>query len=374
MLQRTNFIGNFSGYANHCLVNVMTESPFWNDDWMAVQQKYWHNWNEMSRKAMGLEPPKSPWENAMDHWWQALAPSAPNSSREFVEKMMQQGKLFFQMGDQFSRNMTEGKDWQDALNQTLEKMQSAFAAGAEQSAGAAESGFNQMMAFWQNPMNSWRKLAGNLPLNHDMANMPNLFEQMLNAPGLGYTRETEERYKQLMQAGLHYQKAFAAYTHFFSDLGTTSAQRMKNKVAGLKEQGEAIDSARKLYDLWVAACEEVYAEHTMTAEYAKIHGELVNALMAFKKVWNELLDYRLGLLNMPTQREIRTLQCRLQESRRELRHLSGDVDRLKEQIAELAKQPTATPPAAETTAAPKPRKASTSRRKAASKPTSADPS
>ncbi|MES9929995.1 MAG: class III poly(R)-hydroxyalkanoic acid synthase subunit PhaE, partial [Candidatus Thiodiazotropha sp. 6PDIVS] len=36
---------------------------------MKVQQQYWENLTDMSRKAMGVETPKSPMESAMDHWW-----------------------------------------------------------------------------------------------------------------------------------------------------------------------------------------------------------------------------------------------------------------------------------------------------------------
>ncbi len=33
----------------------MSNETFFNDDWIALQRKYWDNWTEMSRKAMGME-------------------------------------------------------------------------------------------------------------------------------------------------------------------------------------------------------------------------------------------------------------------------------------------------------------------------------
>ncbi len=92
------------------------------------------------------------------------------------------------------------------------------------------------------------------------------------------------------------------------------------------DSGKSIDSARALYDNWVGCCEAVYAEEVATPEYAQIHGHLVNAQMALKKRMAIMVDENLGAMNMPSRSELRTLQDRLQETRREnkqLRHRSA---------------------------------------------------
>lgn len=341
----------------------MSNSPFWNDDWMRTQQKYWDQWTEMSQKAMGAnafgqKPAGNPWESALDHWWKAISPAAPDASRGFIEKMMDQGKVFFRMNEEMSNNLSKAQGWSDALSQTFEKMQDGFASGAEQSADAAEKGYGQWMGMWEGPMESWRKAAGSLPMNSDFAHIPNMFEKLMGMPGLGFTREDEESYKELGESWTHYQHALMSYNHFFSDLGSASVRCMKDKVRDLVDKGEKIDSGRALYDTWVAACEEEYAKHTMTPEYSKVHGELVNALMAFKKKWRELTDNRLGMMGLPTTREVRTLQTRLQESRREMRSLRSEMELLKEQVTSLrapapAKAPAAAPAATRKKAAVK---------------------
>jgi len=51
------------------------------DDWLSLQQKYWEQWTDMSRRAMGAQAPQAnPWEGALDHWWKAFAPAAPDMS------------------------------------------------------------------------------------------------------------------------------------------------------------------------------------------------------------------------------------------------------------------------------------------------------
>jgi hypothetical protein len=46
-----------------------------------------------------------------------------------------------------------------------------------------------------------------------------------------------------------------------------------------------------------------------------------------------MVDEALGALNMPTRSELRTLQDRLQETRREYKALRHEVDALKRQLA-----------------------------------------
>jgi class III poly(R)-hydroxyalkanoic acid synthase PhaE subunit len=110
---------------------------------------------------------------------------------------------------------------------------------------------------------------------------------------------------------------------------------MRERLEKLTDEDKVIDSARGLYDLWVGACEDVYAEQVMTPEYALLHGKLVNALMALKHRLTTMVDETLGAMNMPTRAELRTLQDRLQETRRENKLLRHDLESLKVLVSAL---------------------------------------
>jgi class III poly(R)-hydroxyalkanoic acid synthase PhaE subunit len=216
-------------------------------------------------------------------------------------------------------------------------MENVFS-GAE---NVGDDAMHKMMAFWEMPMDNWQRMVSSLSLmpGDMLRNMPHNdgIERFLSAPGLGYMREEEGQYKQLMRRSVEYQRALTEYMRFFSNLGLLSANRLRDKVQELVDDGKQIDSARGLYDLWVSSSEEVYGEQVMTPEYAKIHGRLVNALMALKQRLSHMVDETLGGLNMPTRRELRTLQDRLQESRREYKALQAEVELLKEQMMDLRK-------------------------------------
>jgi class III poly(R)-hydroxyalkanoic acid synthase PhaE subunit len=320
----------------------MSDTGFWNNDWLETQQKYWQAWTDMSQKAMGMrQPVAAPWEKALDHWWQAVSPAAPDLGKDFMGKMLDQGKAFFRMTEELSRNLGQERnasDWSNALEKTFADMQRAFGGGPRQ----GDDALHKMMAFWEMPFDNWQRMVSSLSLTPGDAlrNMPHdqVKEQLnrfLSAPGLGYTREEQGQYQELMQRGLEYQKALQDYMQFFSNLGIKSVDRVRSKLDQLEEEEKVVDSARGLYDLWVSSCEEVYAEQVMTPEYAQLHGDLVNALMALKQRMAVMVDESLGAMNMPTRSELRTLQDRLQETRRENKALRHDVDELKAQIATL---------------------------------------
>jgi class III poly(R)-hydroxyalkanoic acid synthase PhaE subunit len=356
----------------------MSDSPFWNEDWMKTQQKYWEDWTEMSRQAMGLEKPaKSPLESAMDHWWQAVAPGTTDFNRDFMEKMMEQSKRFFHLAEEYYQNAVESKSWQEAANRTVADLQQMFSGSMEHLFSGAETAgddaLHKMMAFWEMPLDNWQRMVSSLsPMPGDLLrNMPHNegIERFLNAPGLGYMREEEGKYKQLLQRAVEYQRALADYMRFFSNLGLLSANRLREKVQELVDEDKPIDNARGLFDLWVGSSEEVYGEQVMTPEYAKIHGRLVNALMGVKQKLSQMVDETLGGLNMPTRRELRTLQDRLQESRREYKALRAEMELMKEQMVALREPtPTKSETATQTAAAKKAvKKRATRKRRTAAK-------
>jgi len=297
----------------------MAKNTFWTDDWLETQRRYWDQWTQMQQQAMGIEqPPKSPWEAAMDHWRQAVETSLPDPGREFFDRLVDQGKAFFGMAESFGKGGLKDptEAWQGALGQLMK----SFSESADQ-AGRGASGF------WEMPLDNWQRMASALsPVPGDMLRgmphpgMKENLDRMLGAPGLGYTRESQEQYQTLFQALLDYQEALAEYTLFFSNMGEKAATRL------VAEFGDRpIESARELYDSWVQCCEAEYAEQVMTPEYARMHGQLVNALMQVKHRWGELVNEYLSALDIPNRDDLRTLQRRVQEQRREIRALQHDL-------------------------------------------------
>jgi class III poly(R)-hydroxyalkanoic acid synthase PhaE subunit len=368
----------------------MSNQNLFNDNWLKLQQQYWEGLAEMGRTVTGVDLPKNnPWEAAVDQWWKAVSPAASDPAKTFMDHLIGQGKTYFATVERLTRDLTgmagTGSDgnapaggW-DVLSKTFDQMQKAFSGGLS---GQDES-FGKMLGFWEMPLDNWQRMVSSLsPMMPGdlLRNMPHTqvkenFDRMLSAPGLGYHREEQAQYQELVRCGMEYQRSFQEYIGFFNHLGMKSVDRMRSLVQSRSESGKAIDSARTLYDSWVHCCEEVYAEEVSTPEYARIHGQLVNAQMALKKRLSVMVDESLGALNMPTRSELRTLQNRLQETRRENKHLRHELEAIKRRIANLPggdALPRSAPPAVKASAAPSApaAKKTVTRKKAPAKPAS----
>ena len=321
----------------------MSEDSFFSNDWMETQRKYWDGWIAMNRKALGQAggSQTTPWESALDHWWSAVSPAAPAASKQLMERMMEQGKSFFQMAEKFLPGATKGEDGLTAFNKALDEMQKSFS-GMFTGVGGEQNNLHRMLAFWELPYDNWQRMVSTLsPLPGDfLRNMPHdsvkeHVDRLLSAPGLGYTREEQGAYQELIRCALGYQKALREYIAFYSQLGTKAIERLRSHTQKMIADGKTIDSARAIYNDWVDCCEAVYAEEVSTPAYAQLHGDLINAQMLFKHRLSVMVDENLGALNMPTRAEVRTLQDRLQETRRENKKLSQDVRILQRQVEAL---------------------------------------
>jgi class III poly(R)-hydroxyalkanoic acid synthase PhaE subunit len=351
----------------------MTSTAPWTNEWMEMQQKYWQNWAEASQRLFGQETtPTAAWGNAMDHWWKALAPAAGSDmARGFMDKLVDQGKFFFQMAEDLTAKLAGAggqADWSTALDNVAGSLKEAFARF-----GTGDPTAHKMFAFWELPFDNWQRMASSLsPVPGDMLrNMPtegmrSKLDRVLGAPGLGYTREEQGQYQDLTRAVLDYHETLAEYLGFFSKMGVGAVERLQWLIKEAEQKKKSIGSARELYDMWVQCCEAEYGDRVMTDEYTELHGRLVNALMRVKQRMSVIVDEYLGALNMPTRQELRTLQDRVQEARRETKRLRSELDALKRQLGGAAAAPApaatpAVPAAAGKPAAPRKKAAATTR-------------
>jgi len=196
--------------------------------------------------------------------------------------------------------------------------------------------------------------------------------KVLEAPGVGYFREPQEKQQKGQQLALEYQEANFKFNQAFLRVALESIQGFQNRLLGL--DGDNIPkSLRGLYDLWVEVSEEHYGEFAMSEEYQALYGDMVNRLMVMRRHYGEIADDFLRAMNLPNTREIDTMQERLQQVRRENFALKKEIKEIKAMVAQIN---TRTAPAVKTAPAAKatPRarkapaaKAAPARKKAAAK-------
>ena len=323
----------------------MTEpNPFSPESWLDSQRKFWDAWMDMTRQASNAatqdQAPENPWASALDQWWKAVSPMAAGSApllQDFYDKLIGMGRSYFSMAERVSgKPGDDRKTAGDNVSDWLDQVRAACNAWGASLSTQQDSHIRDFMSFWNMPMDTWQRTVSSFsPMPGDFmkalhpegadamaGDMREHLDRFLSMPGVGYSRESQEQYQQLARLGVEPSELVERFTRS----GGPGGQHA-NKTS----TDEPVTSLRAFYDLWVDACEEVYGEYAMSAEYSEMYGEMVNALMAVKRHGSLLVDEMLESMNMPTHREINTLHHRLHQMRRDYQALREEIDQLRDE-------------------------------------------
>jgi hypothetical protein len=164
-------------------------------------------------------------------------------------------------------------------------------------------------------------------------------------PMFGMDREQQMQQQALAQAVLASAQATARYQTLLQRASAQGMQRLQDKLAQHAEPGRQIESLKALYDLWVDASEEAYAEIALTEEFRTAYGEMVNTQMQVRQLQQKYTEALCLQLGIPTRSEVASLGKRLQAVRRELRTRDdaaatavGEIDALRRELAALERR------------------------------------
>ncbi|MDJ0778566.1 MAG: class III poly(R)-hydroxyalkanoic acid synthase subunit PhaE [Gammaproteobacteria bacterium] len=349
----------------------MSENNPWTEQWFKAQQQFVDAWTDMARSGnAGGASQADLWAKNFDAWRRSFEGRGQPDAEVALRKCMDMGREYFAMAEQVGKLMSQGSNPVDAINQWLEQMKQALGqfTGMPGFNGAA---VNDFMKQWFSPSANWQDMVSQLtPMNQAMWQMPgmntsvfNLGEaidplgKILEAPGVGYFREPQEKQQRGLQLALEYQEANYRFNQAFLRVALESIQGFQQRLLGL-DSDTMPQSLRELYDLWVEVSETHYAEFAMGEEYQGLYGDMVNKLMTMRKHYSEMTDDFLRALNLPNTREIDTMQERLQQLRRDNFALKREISEIKATLAQLVGKPAAKPaatakPAAKAAAAKK---------------------
>src|SRR5690606_16086571 len=93
------------------------------------------------------------------------------------------------------------------------------------------------------------------------------------------------------------------------------------KLAEREEQGRRIESSRALFDLWIDAAEDAYAEIALSSEFRTVYGKLVNAQMRLRAGVQREVEHASAQFGMPTRTEMDAAHRKIVELERALRKM-----------------------------------------------------
>jgi class III poly(R)-hydroxyalkanoic acid synthase PhaE subunit len=300
------------------------------NDWQAMSQQYWNAWNDATRKAFGVNGDKpvgdkSPWHEGLEQWSRMFdAGKAQDAQSEVVERLLAGARSYFSLLQTLAEKGADGKAdpqaWSDKVRESFNfpgadaaMFDNPLARALRELAGQGAKGFEQMMEAVQPAMRELHAL--------------------LDLPAFGYAREHQEHYQRMGKAWLDYQHETNRYNALIARASRRAFEVFEDKLAERSEPGRQVDSARGLYDLWVDAAEDAYAEVALSDEFREVYGALVNAQMRVRQNVQKEVERVATDLGMPTRTEIDSMGKRLHALHRDAK---DHAEALPQLIAEVA--------------------------------------
>lgn len=317
----------------------------WTEDWMKAQRQYLDAMSAFynsSAKSTENKTNVNPMAGAMDFWWQTLSPKISEENREFIDKMAEQGRIFYALSEQFINLLkaineaTETEEnWENALTSQFDALKSFFTDtdnGKNVVSGMMNAWSLLPMDTLQRSFSSGSIMPGDFLEDLKPEALEEVTDKFLSIPGVGYTRESQEKIQNGIRLWNKYQNTHREYNNAMFRVGIRALDSMRDKIVKMSIEGKEIKSMREIYDIWVDCNEDAYSDYVFTEEFSDLYGKLTNALMAVKLNGQNMVDEFLKTMNIPTRHSMNTTNRRQQQLRREHKQTIKKLDDMEDQI------------------------------------------
>lgn len=283
------------------------------DDFEAWTRRYWNAWGETLRSTQA-DASVPGWNEAMG-WWSQLARGGTAPADEAVARFNSQAQGWFgqmqQLAAQFAGRPASAADiagaWKQALGgegaNPFANMLGAMPGNANADPARWFEAFAPFLQPWQREGRSWLEL-----------------------PAFGFAREHQERWQHLVQAHVAVQEQSQAYQTLMAEAAQDAFVRFERKLEERSAPGRQVDSVRGLFDLWIDAAEEAYADVALSPRFRDAYAAMVNAQMTLRGRLQKEVEQLSVQWGMPTRTEVDSAHRKIVELERELRRLRDRIE------------------------------------------------
>lgn len=314
-------------------------NPDWMNQWQALARQYAGAWQNVAHGGTPMPAMPSPQQGFEQ--WSRLFSAGGGAQGETIERVIESAKRY---GAFLQAMLGATAAPGDATSAWSEALRTAFAGNTnlfDHPAARAWQGTggqgNETIAQFLAMANALRSPSAT---NDEL-------KGWLNLPAFGLLREHQEHHQKGALAWVDYQEQMRRYNALMLKAAQRGFELFEGKLSEREQPGRQIDSLRALYDLWVDAAEEGYAEIALSTEFREAYGALVNAQMRVRSQIQQEVERVAIDLGMPTRSEINSIGERLQALRREVRAREGTNTELVDQVAALRAELSAFKSAAE---------------------------
>lgn len=255
------------------------------------------------------------WHDAID-WWTKLAHGQRSEVNDAVDRFNGQARSWYaamqDVASGFAGQDPTANDIARAWKQSLGAVgENPFPELFRAMRGQGQQGLDQWIEDASPFLDAWKREAGS----------------WLGMPAFGFAREHQERWQKLAQANIDYQQQTSAYNALMAKAGQRAFEVFERKLADRSGPGRQLTSARGLFDLWIDAAEEAYAEIALSPEFRTVYGRLVDAQMRVRGGVQREVEQMTGTLGMPTRSEVDAAHRKITQLEREVRKLRDALAR-----------------------------------------------
>jgi class III poly(R)-hydroxyalkanoic acid synthase PhaE subunit len=328
------------------------------EDFESLARRYWGAWGDAMRAAMpdagampGFAGAMPGMAGAMPGFAGAMPGAATSGAQAWHDAIDWWTQYAYgnraEVNDVLSRFNAQARQWFGQMQQVAAR----FAGQDAKPADIAQAWKQALGAAGENPFPEMlRSMRG-----HGMQGMEQWIEgaspwleamrsegaSWLRLPAFGFAREHQERLQRLAQAQLDVQQQTSAYNALMLKASQAAYEIFESKLAEREEPGRQIDSPRVLFDLWIDAAEEAYAQIALSQEFREVYARLVNAQMRLRAGVQREVEGMTAQLGMPTRSELDGAHRKIAEMERALRRMRDASPK-----AASPPKPTAAPPRA----------------------------
>jgi len=291
----------------------------------AIARQYWDAWNAAMRTATGQPPPPAtPWQAALDAWSTLARGGLPNQgfghggfvphgmpgADDLISRLQSQAGPWFgqmqQLAAQFSGGNAGAGDIARAWRQMLGASGgNPFAEMMSTMRGQGAQGFERWLAEVTPMLEAWRGEGAS----------------WTRMPAFGLAREHQERAQRLAEAFGGYQQRTQDYNALMAKATENAFAVFERKLGERGENNKPIETARALFDLWIDAAEDAYAEIALSPEFRAAYGQLVDAQMRLRGGIQREVEQVCAAFGMPTRSELDGAHRKIVELERQMRRL-----------------------------------------------------
>ena len=294
------------------------------NDFEALARQYWNMWGDAARAAtpgagglgsMGSMGGLQGFRDAMDGWTRSVGGAGSSGANDALSHFNRQSQHWYgqmqQVAAQFAGQNHSAREVAEAWRKLIggngsELFQSLFD-------GMQGPGMQQLQQ-WSDAAAPW------------LQSMQKEAATTLGMPTFGFAREHQERLQGLGRAQLDWQQALGAYHALLGKVSQDAFSRFESKLIDREEPGRQIGSVRALFDLWVDAAEEAYAEAALSVEYRHVYGTLVNTQMRMRNAMQSIMEQNATSAGLPGRAELDSAHRKIADLERLVRRIQRNAE------------------------------------------------